>query len=565
MAFDTGRDRAALVVVDLRSVVTTGITNLAASRSRDRAEKESAFQRSVLDNGLSYEDQIEFRKKQIEDEKNRESIDSEYVRELESDLSDIRSLKKFQEIREDYLSSYEDLVTGKGNLKQHKKFLEQVLEDNSNEEIQSQYREELATTIAAIESSEVATLNNRISLAEKDGSISLINKTIKDVKKKKSFAELNGNDEEASKWDISLQSLTQRKAEVQIQNSLHDLTFNAEQGEATSATGKLNELDKLVSKADGGSAVTINGVGYESERAYWESVRGDYVSGNGSIRGYETFFGELESEVKDKVDTVILKTPFGMTPVATLDGIKNTYDNLAKKDYLANYADQFESSRTVALGYGVSKAANAIQSSSIAEVNVTAGLAALDQLQSSYGINLEGAKFALNEEFVTIGSSLPGRANAAENLARAGIDTPDATPAPSPSELLNLNAPGGAFTPVTFDRKADDKTNLGQLMDALEELQSRLGGDAKPFNTNNTPSTKTNKPKVNTPAPIVNQPVTTNTQQPREVTIAGGETLRSIAQRDLGDANRFGEIAKLNSIADPDKIQAGAKLKLPTK
>jgi len=44
-----------------------------------------------------------------------------------------------------------------------------------------------------------------------------------------------------------------------------------------------------------------------------------------------------------------------------------------------------------------------------------------------------------------------------------------------------------------------------------------------------------------------------------------GDTLQTIAASQLGDATRFGDIVTLNGITDPDKIQAGQTLKIPTK
>lgn len=42
-----------------------------------------------------------------------------------------------------------------------------------------------------------------------------------------------------------------------------------------------------------------------------------------------------------------------------------------------------------------------------------------------------------------------------------------------------------------------------------------------------------------------------------------GETLSEIAARELGDANRWPEIAKLNGITDPRRVPVGKRLRLP--
>ena len=52
---------------------------------------------------------------------------------------------------------------------------------------------------------------------------------------------------------------------------------------------------------------------------------------------------------------------------------------------------------------------------------------------------------------------------------------------------------------------------------------------------------------------------------PASYTVRAGDTLSGIAQSKLGNASRYGEIAKLNGIANPNLVRVGQKLKLPAK
>ena len=47
--------------------------------------------------------------------------------------------------------------------------------------------------------------------------------------------------------------------------------------------------------------------------------------------------------------------------------------------------------------------------------------------------------------------------------------------------------------------------------------------------------------------------------------VASGDTLSAIAQKQLGDARRYTEIAKLNNLTDPNKIKPGQELVIPNK
>lgn len=54
-----------------------------------------------------------------------------------------------------------------------------------------------------------------------------------------------------------------------------------------------------------------------------------------------------------------------------------------------------------------------------------------------------------------------------------------------------------------------------------------------------------------------------NPPQPRTYTVVEGDYLWHIAKRFLGDGNRYGEIAVLNNISNPDRIYVGQVLNLP--
>jgi nucleoid-associated protein YgaU len=55
-------------------------------------------------------------------------------------------------------------------------------------------------------------------------------------------------------------------------------------------------------------------------------------------------------------------------------------------------------------------------------------------------------------------------------------------------------------------------------------------------------------------------------KQPRSYVVKSGDTLSKIAREVLGDADRWPEILAANKdkIADPNKIQPGQELKIPS-
>ena len=210
----------------------------------------------------------------------------------------------------------------------------------------------------------------------------------------------------------------------------------------------------------------------------------------------------------------------------TLESIQNDYNNLASRPEFAAVNDKLTASKVAALGYGVDKSASALVNSATEALQLTSGQETLKSLQSKFGIDTTAKQFELQSQIISKGSQLPSIKAATEQLTKVGAETPAA-------ELPANTEPGALF-----------KTN---------NQPSTTPGIATP------PASGTGTPAPETPAaPAVTPPSTT-----KEYVIKSGDTLSSIAKSMLGDSKKFTDIAKLNNIADPNKIIAGAKLKIP--
>jgi len=525
MAYKTTLDSSVQVSIKLGDIVNKQISTMTVVRKRERSLKEAKFQQTVIDQGLSYDAQLEYRKQQLAEEKKAPgAVDEEYLSTIEGSIKDIRKLIKFQKIRNNYLENYESLKTGKINLAQHLSYLQDQYNAESDETVRTELRDEISKVRIEIGTSEVNTLNNRVLLAQKDGTVNLLNTVINEVVNRKAFADLAGNSEESSAWDVSLAALKKQLNETEVSNSLHDIDFKVSQYGGSSIQ-KLDMLNNQISTADGNSPITINGTRYNSAKDYWTGTRDAYINGIGATGNFQSFFNDFEKEVQSKIDTVSKVNKFGFVPVSTLEGIQNDYNNLSNRSEFVNVNTKLTASKVLALSYGVEKSANALITSATEALQLKTGQDALKSLQLKFGIDTTGKQFELQGKIISKGSELPAIKNAAEQLKEVGAETP--------SEEL----------PIGTDPESLFKANNQPTI---------------------IPVNNAKQPEA-TPTPSAPPAETVVVPEFDEYVIKSGDTLSGIAQTKLGDSKRFKELASLNNLADPNKIVAGAKLKIPKK
>ena len=114
--------------VDLSRVVNSSIDTVRATRRREQARKEAEFQRAIA-SGLSYEEQLVMREKQLRDEKASGISDQDYVTSLEKSIADTKKLNRFNRYRTNYARTLGDLSAGKINEEQYLSVLKSHLSD----------------------------------------------------------------------------------------------------------------------------------------------------------------------------------------------------------------------------------------------------------------------------------------------------------------------------------------------------------------------------------------------------------------------------------------------------
>lgn len=184
------------------------------------------------------------------------------------------------------------------------------------------------------------------------------------------------------------------------------------------------------------------------------------------------------------------------------------------------------------------------------------------------------------EGSVAVGQQTPITAPNAPMAANAIVAPPIAQPAPTPSASTEYVVQrGDSLARIAKNQLGAESRwqeiaalNTGinpKSLSVGQKLQMPTG--AAPSVANSTPTKSMPKatPKVVTkPVAAVASNSTPKKAEKsasgsRTATVQKGDTLRSIARRELGDEKRWKEIASLNPSVDPSKLAIGMRVKLP--
>lgn len=452
------------ISIDLGRVVANSLTAVSIVRQSEQARKESEFQKAVAA-GMSYKDQIKFREQQLEEIRSSGFIDPEYIADLEVSVAETKKLARFEAIRIKYKESLDDYVNGKSSISQYIGVLNEILDGEQDPEKQQEISDLLSSARKEQTDIEINAIKNRSLLAQKDTSVSLINKSISEVKSKRTLASINKNDDEVAMWDDTLLSLQGAKSKLLIENGLNEITFQSNRQNLKS-NDKLGLLNGFISDADASSPVTYDGITYPSLKAYWENKRGEYFQG--------AYFDDIKKELDTQTATIAATSSYGQVPVARIQAVNDFYNTLKNKPEFAPYLEKIEQQRVESIT-GMS---NELYTSLVDEANATGNFGkaetAITGVENRFGIKIARPAF----------DSEAARNQTIADTTITDITKPTVTPVTSQASQTN-----------------SDSTQVASLTEQLQQAQAAL--DAKRATPPVTPPIKTTPPPPVAPNPTV--------------------------------------------------------------
>ena len=264
------------VSANLGNVVSSAIVAVKAARRGEQSRREAEFQRAIAD-GLSYDEQVKFREKQLEDEKASSFTDPDYTASLEKSVADTKKLSRFSKYRTRYAQTLGELSAGKINEEDYLSILENQLGGVQDSDLRLEIEGDVATAREKVKQYKDTILSNRVKKAKYDGTEEALTDVIDSVTTARSRARISDNEDDVSAYDETLSALNSQLSTVRVQDSITEFQVHSST-RGTSPTEKLDYINAQLRKADPDTSVRIGDRTYASAQQFWTLERDDFLA-----------------------------------------------------------------------------------------------------------------------------------------------------------------------------------------------------------------------------------------------------------------------------------------------
>lgn len=523
------------------------------------AEDELEFHKQVLESGIPLESQLAYRQEQLK----RVSDDPDERRRIKAEISTLKDKVEQKKFSDDYLSKLIDFESGISSVDSVISWLESQKNSSTNQTVKDAINKSLVEKQSEKFTLTKQLLENQTTYAMKDKSEAVIEAQLKKVTAARANAILSGDQTLQSTYDLQIQALTKELNENGIQKDIQNFATAAITG-YSSAVGLLDSYNSKISGSTAVGSVTIGGVTYASPKEFWTFKRDSYVADSSSAG----FFSKLGDEVNTKIKVDDSKNTLSVNSIA--DDLK-VYDRLAGRPELQGYDLKLQATRQESVQTGTNLVADTVTNRYARDYDINKAVTELNSLNS-----LGGKTDSAFTKLVTSASNLK-TTQVSNILAVANDLISQGMPINQAISKAVAQGAGTVVSPEEAAGKSEADIAAGFAKGFKNESfatdpRTTIAPPTTPPNQPTGPTTPQTTPQPNTlvsptaPAtPLTPQPqAAPAAQQFKTITIKAGDTLSGIALRELGSAGRFKELADINKLADPNKIQAGGSLKIPT-
>jgi hypothetical protein len=304
--------------------------NLRNQITSRNAEDELKFNKSVLENNISLDEQIAYRQEQL---KRLDDLPEEKAR-LRKEISGLKARIEQKGFSDQYTDQLLSLSTGASSIENVISWLEVQKESATSQTIIDSINSQLVEANKKKFDYSKTMIDNQTEFAIKDKSERVLTDQINKVTLAKNKALLSGDATLASNYDLQLQSLQKAKTENGIAKITRDLAVSTITGNY-GAVDLLDSYNSQIQSASNTGAITINGTTYASEREYWAFARDSYIADQSSSGFFNRISAEVDTDLK-------LKNSKNLLDTKTVEKAAQIYNKLATRNELQGFESQIE-------------------------------------------------------------------------------------------------------------------------------------------------------------------------------------------------------------------------------
>lgn len=622
MAYEREKENT-VVSTNLAGYISSQLGLLRTQQIRLNNEAEAKYQQAVLEQHLSLQDQLAYRKDQLK----TVGADPDETRRVKNEVASLKSQIDNKKITDAYLDELERQNGGMQSVDATINWLKTTIANNTDPAMISQ----LQTNLTALEQQRFSlqkdALDKATTFAVNDKTESVLNDQIAKVTAAKNKAILAGDEQYTNTLNLQLQNLNRTLNENKIAKAVTDLSVSTITGQ--SATATLDKIKSNLDSADMNTPVTIGGVSYHSAKDFWTAKLTDFLNDTSS----NGFFGRYQGELSDKINYQVSKGTFNTDSLA---GVRDAFNGIKTRPELADYQTRIDQVQQDTMQKTADIRATQVLNQFAIDLNADKASKELSAIQNFYGVdqttNYQKLVLASSQKkdeqlqsilsaTATIMSKNPGmtQEKAFQQAIAEGAGatiSPESQANQTPTQQFNelktqttetagpkttvdnsnLVKPsftengvyklgnnatvyqyvGGQLKPVATTSEEDFKSATGKAYGDIETIAS-LG---------NTPIGETiTKPAVTpaaapAPAPANPDKPLTNTPNPQQPTapapvapvasydsyqVKSGDTLSKISQQYYNDPKKYQQIFDANKdvLKNPSQIKPGQTLKIP--
>lgn len=374
MAFERLRDRK-VVATNLDAFISNQLFLVQQQRQQLNLEEESKFVRSVLEDNLTLDQQIDWRKEQL---KKVPGSDRDERRRIRDEISSLKDQKEQKTFTDSYIQQLTDLNAGIQSVDTTISWLRTRLANTTDSNVQTKIRDEIKNLESTRFTQRQNMLTSQTNYAVDSQTESIIDTQINRVNNARVQALNAGLDDYVALLDLQLQSLNKSLGESKITSSL--LNFSVSSATGQSALSLLNAFNDEVSKADPNTPVTIGGTRYESAQQYWQVERNEYLND----RSANGFFTRYQDELKEQVEYRESKK---LLSNATLSDVQSWYDFVKDRPELTDYQDRIQTEAQKALQFTADKRSAQIVNQFAVNLDAQKAISELAYIQDKFGVD----------------------------------------------------------------------------------------------------------------------------------------------------------------------------------